>query len=514
MEPLFTWAWSFLVAYILAMIAVGILAGRRVHDGDDYAVARRAYGPVTLALAFAATTASGATFLGMPGLTYSNGFSALWYPFCYPLGVYIGVILCMNTVTRGGDKFGSRSIPEYLGDHYQSEFIRLAFSIFSLLLLFYLAGQLVAGLVMFEQLLGLSKGWALSVTAAVLLLYIAAGGAHADIITDGIQGFAMLLIALLVTFLFLRGIDVGDGTQTVFSVLADRNENLTRVFSPENKLFDSPLTIVLLIVAHIPLGMLPHIGNKLWALNSDKDKRRFIAIAFVCAMILPCMAFGGLLARAVLGDDLLGDGLTPNSAIPSLFIAVMPAWLAALLSVAILSAIMSTADGLIVSASQVFANDLYRRSLAPRLRPNEAPEDLEKRVLAISRWSTVVILIGSAAMAWALLDVNIALIVWIGIGGMNSALAGPLVLGSQWSRVNRPGAIAGMLVGISTFIALHTGWFAQSAQLSPDSWLAVQSTNPFTCTGLAVIISTVATIAVSLTTAPPHQSGEPRVSVR
>ena len=98
MESLFTWAWSFLVAYILAMIAVGILAGRRVHDGDDYAVARRAYGPVTLALAFAATTASGATFLGMPGLTYSNGFSALWYPFCYPLGVYIGVILCMNTV--------------------------------------------------------------------------------------------------------------------------------------------------------------------------------------------------------------------------------------------------------------------------------------------------------------------------------------------------------------------------------------------------------------------------------
>ena len=67
-------------------------------------------------------------------------------------------------------------IPEFLGDRYQSEFIRVMVSIFSLVLFFYLAGQLVSGLVMFEIMLGLSPFWALSITTAVLLFYVVLGG--------------------------------------------------------------------------------------------------------------------------------------------------------------------------------------------------------------------------------------------------------------------------------------------------------------------------------------------------
>lgn len=500
MNALFVWSWVFLAAYIAAMIGLGVYASRRVKSGDDYAVARQSYGPLMLAFAFAATTASGATFLGIPGLAYKLGVSALWYAFCYPIGVYIGVLLCLNAVAKGGNEFGSRSIPEYLGDRFDSDFIRLAFSLFSLILLFYLAGQLVAGLVMFEQLLGLSKFFALALTTIVLLVYVVMGGAHADIITDGVQGFAMLLIAILVAVLFLSGIEVAGEHRAVVDVLNDQDSDLLRSFIPSNAVFASPLTIAGIVIAHIPLGMLPHIGNKLWALKSDKDRKRFVGLAFVFAMVLPAMVLGGLLARAVLGDQLLGEGFSPNESIPAVFIELMPTWLAALLSVAILSAIMSTADGLVVSASQVFANDIYRRTLAPRIHAGQSTEQLDQRVLSISRWSTVLVLIAAATMAWALMGMNVALIVWIGIGGMTSAMAGPLLLGSQWSAVNRAGAIAGMLTGVATFILLHTKLLATLLSLSPDAWLTIQSGNPYTCSAIGAVLSVVMTAVVSVMT--------------
>ena len=504
-NELLTWAWIFLIAYIAAMIGIGIYAGRQVKSGDDYAVARNSYGPFLLALAFAATTASGATFIGMPGLSYKLGVSSLWYPFLYPIGVYIGVLLCLNAVAKGGAAFGSRSIPEYLGERYNSDFIRLGFSIFSLILLFYLAGQLVAGLVMFEQILGLDKPYALALTTIVLLIYVSIGGAHADIITDGVQGLMMLGIAILVIFLFMRGVNVEGQWVPVLDVLKDNDPELVTPFNKENALFGSPLTIILMVIAHIPMGMLPHIGNKIWALKSNSERKRFVTYAFVFAMILPCMALGGLLARAVLGDDLLQSGLSPNESIPALFIEIMPAWFAALLSVAIISAIMSTADGLVISASQVFANDIYRLSIVPKWRSHLSKEQVDQQVLSISRYATVAVLIGSAFMAWALLDVNIALIVWIGIGGMTSALAGPLVLGSQWSGVNKNGAIAGMIGGAATFILLHSGLFASIVGAAPESWLAVQSSNAFSCSGIGVIVSVTVTILVSLTSSSEKQ---------
>ena len=125
-----------------------------------------------LAFAFAASTASGATFLGLPGLTYSYGMSTLWIAFCYPIGVYIGVMICQRTIGRYGNEAGARSIPEFLGERFNSEGLRLSAAIFSLILLFYLASQLVAGLIMFEMMLGLSQLWALVITSIVLLGYV------------------------------------------------------------------------------------------------------------------------------------------------------------------------------------------------------------------------------------------------------------------------------------------------------------------------------------------------------
>jgi SSS family transporter len=506
---LHTWSWLFLVAYIAAMLGFGYLGNRRVRGADDFATARRGYGPFVLALAFASTAASGATFLGLPGLTYSYGVSTLWIAFCYPLGVYIGVLICQRTIARFGDEAGARSMPEYLGERFQSEGMRLSVALFSLILLFYLASQLVSGLVMFEMMLGVPQSWALSITTVILLGYVTLGGAHADILTDGAQGLLMLGIAVAVAIMFFLGVGTG-GFANLIEGLRAQDPTLLAKFNPANSVTASWWAAVTVTVAHIPLGLLPHIGNKLWALKDERARTRFVAMACTFGLILPMITLGGMTARFVLGNALLASEGGANNALPALFVQIFPTWLAALLGVGILSAIMSTADGLVISTSQVFANDIYRRSLAPRLQPGLSRERLDRNVLAISRVTTVLTIVGAAVLGWATMKMNIVLLMWLGVGGFVAALMGPLVLGSVWPRVTRAGAISGFWAGAATFVLIRgevvSGlWLVGTSFEGFGRWFAFYATNPYSAATFGAVVSVVTTVIATVLWKPAEK---------
>ena len=502
-----TWSWIFLVFYISAMLGIGLYAQRQIKHADDFATARGAYGPYFLALAFAASTASGATFLGSPALSYEWGLAANWGNFLYPIGVYFGILISMRLIATSGNRFGNRSIPEYLGDRYQSDIMRLLVSLLSLVLFFYLAGQLVSGVVMFEIMLGLDSDWALIITTLVLLIYILLGGAHADILTDGAQGAMMLLLAVVVIFLTMTGYGIEGGFSGMLANLEAQDSNLTTPLNPATPLYHSWWSIFVIAFAHMPLGLLPHLGNKLWALNSTGDRMQFVKLAALFGLTLGMLGVGGLLARAHFGDLLYATGANPNQSLPLLFIELFPTWLAALIGVGVLSAVMSTADGLVISSSQIIANDLYRRTIVPITRPDLSAEQLDQRVLTISRVSTIIVLIICMAMAWSLMEVNVALIVWIGVGGMMAAFAGPLVIGALWRGVTTKGAFAGLLGGFSVFIVLHSQllepvWFTDTLLFSAVTWLDGEGPNPYSCAVMGEIVSIALTVIVSKLTKP------------
>ena len=501
------WSWLFLVLYIGVMLSFGIYAQRKIRHADDFATARGSYGPIFLALAFAASTASGATFLGGPGLSYEIGFVANWSNFLYPIGVYFGILISMRLIATSGNRFGNRSIPEYLGDRYQSNGIRVIVALLSLVLFFYLAGQLVSGLVMFEIMLGLPAHWALLITTVVLLIYVVLGGAHADILTDGVQGFMMLLVAIMVIGLALTGFGIEGGLGGMVDKLESQDQNLVAPLNPTSALTHSWWSILAVLFAHIPLGLLPHLGNKLWALKDTNQQMTFVKLAFMIGLTLAMMGLAGLLARAHFGDLLLLAGNNPNESLPKLFIELFPTWFAALVGAGVLAAIMSTADGLVVSSSQIIANDLYRRTWVPRYSPDISEEDLDRRVLKISRIATVGVLIVCMAMAWALIEKNISLIVWIGTGGMMAAFAGPLVVGALWKGVTAKGAYAGLITGFSTFLLLHTqqidpAWFGVVGEpvgllQTVVHWLHGEGPNPFSCAAMGEFVSVAFTVVVS-----------------
>jgi Na+/proline symporter len=503
---LHTWSWLFLIVYIGGMVGLGYLGSRRVAGADDFATARRGYGPFLLALAFASTAASGATFLGLPGLTYSYGMSTLWIAFCYPVGVYLGVLICQRTIGRYGNTAGARSIPEFLGERYRSETLRLSAAVFSLILLFYLASQLVAGLVMFEVMLGLPKALALAITTVVLLAYVTIGGAHADILTDGVQGLLMVGLAAAIALMFLFGVGAG-GFSTMIDGLRAQDPRLLDAFNPADSTTASIWSAVTVTVAHIPLGLLPHIGNKLWALKDERSRNRFLIMAFTFGFVLPAITLGGMNARVVLGDSLFAAAGGANNALPALFIDIFPTWLAALLGIGILSAVMSTADGLVVSTSQVFANDIYRRSLAPRLHPTLDQAQLDRNVLWISRMMTMVTIVCAAILGWMTMSMNVVLLMWIGVGGFVAALMGPLVVGSVWFGVTRAGALSGFWAGVVTFVLIRAEivsglWLVGTSLEAVGRWFAFYATNPYSAATFGAAASVLATVAVSRVTAP------------
>ena len=217
----------------------------------------------------------------------------------------------------------------------------------------------------------------------------------------------MIILALAIAILFFSGFGVG-GFDNLLASLEQQDSSLLNNFNSTTPITSSTWAYITVVIAHIPLGLLPHIGNKLWALKDQSLRSRFLILAFIFGMILPMMALGGLLARAILGDQLLGNGA--NTALPALFLQLFPSWLAALLGVGVLAAIMSTADGLLISTSQVFANDIYRRSIAPRWQPNLSEQKLDYIVLQLSRVVTMLTLLGAIALGWSIMHLNLSLI--------------------------------------------------------------------------------------------------------
>ncbi|MEM7541208.1 MAG: sodium:solute symporter family protein [Pseudomonadota bacterium] len=502
------WSWFFLAIYIGLMIFFGVMGMRRVKSGDDFATARGAYGPIFLSFALTATAASGGTFLGLPALAYKTGFSCLWYAFVYPVAAYLGVLMALKMVRRAGANFGNRSTAEYLGDRFQSDALRVLVSVFSLLLLFYLAAQLLSGAVMFNRMMGVDILPALAITGAILLIYIVIGGAHADILTDGVQGALMLVLAILVAFLFFTGFNIEGGFSGMVSKLEAIDPALVQPLHPTHPLLDSWWDVFAIFITHAPIGMLPHIGNKLWALRSDRDQVKFIVVSFIFGMILPALTFGGILARAILGDALLVEGASANDAIPMLFIATMPAWLAGLIGAGVLAAVMSTADGLVVSTSQIFANDIYRRTIAPRLKSKPSDEVVDRMSLKISRIATVGVMIGAAWLAFEAQTMNVALLIWAGVGGMMAAMFGPLFCGILWRGATRAGAIAGFVAGGAVFIVLkaqwlEAAWFVGTIFETQGAWLAAQGVNPFACATIGSGFSLLGLVVVSKFTQAP-----------
>ena len=128
--------------------------------------------------------------------------------------------------------------------------------------------------------------------------------------------------------------------------------------------------------------------------------------------------------------------------------------------------------------------------------------ELDRRVLLISRAATALTLLGAGCLAWAVMDMNVVLLVWAGVGGFTAAMMGPLVLGAIWDGVTRAGALAGFWAGAVAFVLIHSGLINASALLGNSleefaRWFDFNAANPYSCAAIGGMISVLTTTVVS-----------------
>src|SRR5699024_10317877 len=194
---------------------------------------------------------SGSTFMGMPGLAYEIGAPSLWYPLLYPIATVIGLLFVAKTIKKYGDEFGTRTIPEFLGDRFNSEFLRIVLTIISILLIFYVVSQFVAAATMFQTIMGIDYKAGLILTGVVLAIYVFMGVSHSDIMTDAVQCFLMLIISLTVVGVFVFSVGVDGGFGDMLNTIKERNPQggFDSLFLPGNITYGSFWLVALLFVA-------------------------------------------------------------------------------------------------------------------------------------------------------------------------------------------------------------------------------------------------------------------------
>src|SRR5699024_9374959 len=322
----------------------------------------------------------------------------------------------------------------------------------------------------------------------VIGVYVFMGGSHSDIMTDAVQGMLMVLIALVVVVCFTLGVGAEGGFSGMIQTIQERRPegHFGKLFIPGDATYGSIWLVLLLFVAHLPFAIQPHLGNKFMAVKSNKDLKKLLMSTTVITKILPIMRIGGMLAIAVLQGDI---DIRPDAVIPTLFTELFPPFIAAFLAIAVLSAVMSTSDGLVVSLTQLLANDLFRLSIAPRLKIST--EKADRIELNISRIATPIVLIVAAIVA-----LNppqyLSIFMWIGIGGIVSSTAGPLVIGSLWKRANKTSAIISLLVGTAAYWIIYLPF-------------GFDVSNPFAAAGLGVIISMITMVIAVLATTKKNE---------
>lgn len=480
------WGWTFLIAFGIFMVWIGLKGMRKTVTSDDYATARGSYPGWMLGLSYMAVVASGSTFVGIPGLAYAYGFKAGYYPMLYPIGIYIGTMLIARRMKRQGDRLASQTVPDFLGDLYRSSALRVIAALVSLFLIYYLMSQLAASGQMFDVILGLPYRWGVVLAIVLVVAYMITGGAHADIITDAVQGLFMLAVAVFIigAFIFAVGID-GVGPSAVNAAIpAEMRWDVHT--DPKVPTFSSWWVIVLLLIAHLGFVTQPHLGNKFFALRGGGQTRQFVIYSSITGLMVGFLFLGGILGRA------MGIQVEkPDQIIPAMFLELLPGWAAAALAIAILSAIISTADGLLMSISQIFANDLYRKTWV-RLRGGDvnSPE-VDRRALLVGRVG-----IGVTGVVAAVAVFNppelLSILLWVGIGGIISSLTGPLFVGLFWKKVTAFGAIAAAVVSFALYFAIHLG-----PQFGFYEGVYPWNANPFASTGVASMVGVLLTIVLS-----------------
>ncbi|WP_027859005.1 sodium/proline symporter PutP [Marinobacterium jannaschii] len=476
---------TFLV-YLAVMLGVGLYAYKRTANSADYFLGGRSLGPWPAALSAGASDMSGWLLLGLPGYAFASGMESFWLAAGLLIGTWLNWLLVAKRLRAYSITANdSLTLPEFFANRFEdkSKLVQVISAFFILLFfLFYTSSGLVAGGKLFETVFGLDYTTAVIIGTVCVVSYTLFGGFLAVSWTDLIQGLLMAAALVLVPVIAIQA-DGGFGV--MLDTLEAKNPELLTIW---NDTKGEPLSAIAIIsLAAWGLGYFgqPHILARFKAVRSAADiaVSRRIAVSWTGLSLVGATLVG--LAGSIYVDNHMAGGLADGEKIFMLLVnAMFNPVMAGILLAAILAAIMSTADSQLLVSSSALAEDFYKQVFRK--------DASQKEIVMVGRLAVIGLSIVALALAMNPDSTVLGLVsyAWAGFG---AAFGPTLILALYWKRMNRNGALAGVLVGgISVVI-----WKQLSGGIY-DVYEIVPG----------MIFATLAIVIASLATAAPTQSVE------
>ncbi|SDJ23629.1 sodium/pantothenate symporter [Salimicrobium halophilum] len=432
-----------LFLFILLIFFIGFWANRSIRLSkkdfmQEYFLGGRQLGGFILAMTMMATYGSASSFIGGPGVAYTQGLAWVLLAMTQVVTGYFVLMILGKKFAIKARQYKAVTLTDYLRSRYQSHTVALIAAVSIIVFLFSaMAAQWVGGARLIETVAGIPYTSALFIFAASVLVYVVIGGFRAVALTDAVQGSVMFIGTLV---LLIATIIAGGGIDTIINDLSAENPNLITPFGAELTLSPAYVSSFWILVGVAVVG-LPQVTLRAMSYKSSQAMHRAIIIGtVVVGFVMLNMHLIGVFARPILPGIEVGDRVMPMIALE-----VLPAWVAGLVLAAPMAAIMSTVDSLLLLVSSAFVKDIYVTYMKP--------DASEKRVKTMSFGVTAVLGILVFLMALQPPD----LLIWLNLfafGGLEATFIWPVVLGLYWEKGNKYGAISSMLTGIVSYIVI------------------------------------------------------------
>ena len=536
--------WIWIAVGLSFSLYIGIAIWSRAGSTKEFYVAGGGVHPIANGMATAADWMSAASFISMAGIISFSGYDGSVYLMGWT-GGYVLLALLLAPYLR---KFGKFTVPDFIGDRYYSNTARSVAVFCALIVSFtYIAGQMRGVGVVFSRYLEVDIVTGVLIGMGIVLFYAVLGGMKGITYTQVAQ-YCVLIFAFMVPAIFISFLVTGNaipqlgfgssGADGVY--LLDKLDGLHKELgfheytSGSKSMFDVFCITMALMVG---TAGLPHVIVRFFTVKKVSDARKsagwallFIAILYTTAPAIAVFSRTNLIetvsnkpydqmpywfekweTTGLLGfTDKNEDGLIQYTAdantneldvdvdimvLANPEIADLPNWVIALLAAGALAAALSTAAGLLLVISSAVSHDLLKKMVKPDIS--------DKGELIAAR------LAATAAVCLAgYFGINppgfVAATVALAFGLAASSFFPAILLGIFSKRINKEGAISGMLVGVSLMLfymlKFKFGWFGGGTKA--DWWFGI---SPEGFGTIAMLANFIVTIVVTSFTPKPSK---------
>ncbi len=424
------------VGYLLLVVGIGIYASRFSSTGiGAFFVGARSMNRFVVALSAVVSGRSAWLLLGVTGLAYSRGASAVWAVTGYIVAELFLFVYYAQRLRRFSESYDCITVPDFLAARFDDRSGRLRMLSVAIILIFmvaYVAAQFVAGGKAFGAAFDLDPTRGVFLTAAIVLAYTVLGGFLAVSLTDTIQGVFMIVALVVLPVIAISA-------QGGLGLVATELERLDPTLVDPGAIGLGAFAGLLGIGLGSPGN--PHILVRYMSIRDASQLRYSAVVGTIWNVVMAWGAiFIGLAGRVYFPSVESLPAADVENLYPTLAAQHLHPVLFGLVIASIFAAIMSTADSQLLVAASSVVRDLYEKVL-------RRGRSLESRTLVRYSRIVIVILVGLALALGLYASELVFWLVLFAWAGLGAALGPTTVLALFWRGTTGAGVAAGMIAG-------------------------------------------------------------------